>query len=300
MASENDNCYPCFERLLGLLDTKFSIIIPAFNAEEHIERAVESVLEQTYSNYEVIIVDDGSTDATGERCKRFIDDNKVKYISIIHSGASVARNCGVDAATGDYIVFVDGDDFIENYALSDLNEVISNYSADCIVCPFITDITEPDLNSYVLQSETLNGNILHGAIKQSTLEYISRLYMIFTPWRFVVKTAIIRDGVLFHKGIIHEDEEWCVKVLLKSKTIDVLSKSYYHYVLHAKSVMNSTENLIHVQSLLAVCDALISCLNHEEIKFKRDFLKRCIAKNLNFARFYILNGIKPLRRIRTK
>lgn len=294
------DAYPLDDHLPNSQDTKFSIIIPAFNVEKYIEHAIESVLRQSYTNYEVIIIDDGSIDETYERSKRFIDNNKVKYVSCAHSGASVARNIGIEMATGDYIVFVDSDDFIEEHALSSLVEAINKFSADCIVCPFITDVTEPDANNYALQSETLIGNKLHGEINQSTLEYISRLCMIFTPWRFVVKTAIIRDGILFHEGIIHEDEEWCVKVLIKSKTIDILPNPYYHYVLHPKSVMNSTENLIHVRSLLMVCDALMSCLNHEEVKFKRDFLKRCIAKNLNFARFYVSGDVKQLRRIRKK
>ena len=93
------------------MEEKISVIIAVYNIEECVSRCVESVLSQTYINLEIILVDDGSSDRSGEICDSFLD-SRIKVIHKENNGLSSARNAGLDIATGDYIMFLDGDDYI--------------------------------------------------------------------------------------------------------------------------------------------------------------------------------------------
>ena len=95
---------------------KLSVVIPVYNIEDYIGKCLDSVLEQTYQNYEVIIVDDGSTDGTAGVCDEYAQkDERIRVIHKKNEGVSVARNTGIDIATGEYFLFFDGDDFMEPY-----------------------------------------------------------------------------------------------------------------------------------------------------------------------------------------
>ena len=112
---------------------KISVIIPAYNAEEYLQSAVQSVLCQTYGNVEVLIVDDGSTDSTWEQCKALAAaDSRVRIIHKENGGVSSARNVGIDASTGSLLSFVDSDDGLEKNALESLLRVQQNTHADIV------------------------------------------------------------------------------------------------------------------------------------------------------------------------
>ena len=112
-----------------LENIKFSIIIPAYNAEKFIERSINSVLSQRYSNYEVIVIDDGSIDNTAKVVEQY-DSNVVKFLKQNNSGVSGARNKGISFAKGDFICFLDADDVYYDNHLSTLNDMISEFPED--------------------------------------------------------------------------------------------------------------------------------------------------------------------------
>ena len=90
-----------------------SIIVPVYNCEEYIEKCIDSILHQTYQNFEVIVINDGSKDNTLEKLKKYINKNKITIISIENNGVSNARNLGIKNSKGDYICFIDSDDWVE-------------------------------------------------------------------------------------------------------------------------------------------------------------------------------------------
>ena len=112
----------------------FSIIIPSFNRAKILDKAIESILYQTYTNWELIIVDDGSTDDTGVFIKKYLIDKRIKYIYQDNAGVCAARNKGASIAVGKFLVFLDSDDVVENNWLFDFYEEIENKTADIAYC----------------------------------------------------------------------------------------------------------------------------------------------------------------------
>lgn len=116
---------------------KISIIVPIYKAEKTISRCVRSILDQTYTNTEIILVDDGSPDSSGKICDEFaINDKRVKVIHQKNAGVSVARNIGIENATGTYIQFVDSDDYLELNMCEVLQSYIDKYNVDMVCCGF--------------------------------------------------------------------------------------------------------------------------------------------------------------------
>lgn len=115
---------------------KISIIMPIYNGEKYLNKAIESIINQSYDNYELILVDDGSKDNTREICQSYTKNNKVKYYHIENSGVSSARNFGIDKCTGEYITFLDADDYFDLKALEKYNDVITKNDYDLIITSY--------------------------------------------------------------------------------------------------------------------------------------------------------------------
>ena len=137
-----------------------SIIVPVYNVEKYLSRCLDSILVQTYRDFELILVDDGSTDRSGAICDEYASrDERIKLIRQSNQGLSVARNVGLDAARGDYIGFVDSDDYIHPETYQILLDALLKYDADLSVCGFnyvcenvIEDLCHP-LETPVLTTE---------------------------------------------------------------------------------------------------------------------------------------------------
>ena len=118
-------------------ENKISVIVSIYNIEKYIQRAVESICAQTYSNLEIILVDDGSTDSSGRICDEYAKkDNRIRVIHKKNGGLSSARNEGIKAATGEYIAFVDGDDWVDKSMYEDMLKAMYTYDADIAICNY--------------------------------------------------------------------------------------------------------------------------------------------------------------------
>lgn len=119
---------------------KISIIIPVYQVEKYIKRCLDSILSQTYSNLEIILIDDGSRDMSGKICDEYaVKDSRIKVIHQDNAGVSVARNKGLDICTGDYITFVDSDDFLEPFMYEKMMEKVTEYNCDVVMCDCVKD-----------------------------------------------------------------------------------------------------------------------------------------------------------------
>ena len=119
------------------MEDLISVIVPIYNVEKYINRCIDSIIEQTYTNLEIILVDDGSTDNSGSICDEYAKkDNRIKVIHKENGGVSSARNVGLDTAIGQYITFVDSDDYIEKKYCEILLKTLKKQKADCVACGY--------------------------------------------------------------------------------------------------------------------------------------------------------------------
>ncbi len=237
-----------------------SVIIPVYNVEKYIRRCVKSVLNQTYKEIEIILVDDGSTDNSGKICDELEkEDLRIKTIHIKNSGAAKARNVGLDKAKGEYISFIDSDDWILPTFLERLlHECVEN-NADISKCEVIDVKSEQDIIPNVEK-------------KSDVYKPIDVLNKIYTERKFFniaimnkLYNKKIFDNLRFVEGIINEDEEILCKIILKANKIVVTNEILYCYFLSEKSVTRSSfrkQNL----DIMKCFDSRIQQLQDKEYK----------------------------------
>lgn len=217
---------------------KLSVVIPVFNSEKTLERCLKSILNQTYSDWEVIAIDDGSTDESYSILTNYnLKDQRFKILKQSNHGPGFTRNKGIEMSTGDYIIFVDSDDYIDNvYFERVVNEATSNDS-DVI---FIDVILE-DINGSIIRKEIMS------KYKNSTKDRIIRHQMTGKlPWggcRKIVKSKIIKENnIKYSDDIVGEEALFSFKVINNAKKISFIEEAYYHYVHYPNSQSTKGDN----------------------------------------------------------
>ena len=212
---------------------KYSIIVPAYNTEKYIDKCLKSIFSNTYKNFEVIIVNDGSTDKTEDIINKYIK----KYDNIIHikqknMGLSMARNNGVKKATGDYLLFIDSDDYVEKNLLENINKNIS----DLDVLRYQLNIVYSDK---VVPCEEEEFNVTDGI---SAFEKIVRYKFIEMASLYVINRKYYVDNNFeFEKGVYHEDYGLLPLVIATAKKVKSINYLGYNYVQRDGSIMSSND-----------------------------------------------------------
>ena len=213
---------------------KFSIIIPVYNVEQYILKCLKSIEDQTYNNYEVIIVNDGSPDNSEKVIKEYIKGkNKYKYYKKVNGGLSDARNYGLKYVTGDYIIFIDSDDYINNELLENINKSVEKKSYDLVrfeaIC--VDDNGKEIHQPYFKLPEKNN--------LENTIDSILKSEYVEPAWLYAYnKKFWDRNHFLYIKNMIHEDYGLTPIVLAKSTSIKKLNYTGYCYVFRNNSIMN--------------------------------------------------------------
>lgn len=214
-----------------------SVIVPVYNVEDYIENCLLSILSQDYPHFEVIIINDGSTDSSLLRAEKYLSKSKnLKIVSTLNRGLSAARNLGISLAKGEYICFVDSDDYISSNMLSNLYSRVLRDGTSLAICEF-TEIE--DLTQTTRIGNTLNDSVL------DYKELLYRMhqkngYHIIVAWNKLYHKDLFSD-LLFPEGKIHEDEFIILDVLKKAGKISLLSDNLYFYrVKRAGSIMSKT------------------------------------------------------------
>lgn len=239
-----------------------SFIIPAYNACKTIERAVNSIINQEGTNidYEVIVVDDGSNDDLSELMKKYKNQKKVKYFSKENTGVADTRNYGVNQAIGEYIIFVDSDDYVSKYLLRDIETYI-NKNIDLIKwnATFVNENQEEISKNASVAFENVNGetgfNLLFG--KDNLIDCL---------WNYAIKKEIIME---FPKGMYHEDFAVMPLIIFNAKSMVSINKNEYYYVQSQNSIMrtqNEEKNRKKLQDKLVHYDNLIREARKMKIK----------------------------------
>lgn len=223
---------------------KISIVVPVYNVKAYIHRCIDSLINQTHRNLEIIIVDDGSTDGSGIVCDEYtFNDHRVKTIHKINGGVSAARQTGIDNATGDYVAFADPDDYIEPDMIALMLGKALMSGADVITCDFFNN---SGIQSVYYQSDN---DLLHRLIgNQVTL----------ACWNtFFSRDFLVRHNIRFSPDWLSnsEDKLFNVRALVAGAHYAHIDKALYHYINRAGSIMN-TRSRKSFASLLCVIDEI--------------------------------------------
>ena len=212
-----------------------SVIVPVYKAEKHLDKCVRSILSQTYHNLEVILVDDGSPDRSGELCDAFAaEDNRVRVIHQKNGGVSAARNAGLDAMQSQFFCFVDSDDYVDAEMIQKLYDAILANDADMSICGY-RRITEKRLEDRPGTSAAYEG-------EKPIANFVLRNYLdatISAPWGKLYKSNMLA-GLRFDQSIsLGEDTKFNVQYFEKSCNVVVIEDCLYNYMDCAGSLSNS-------------------------------------------------------------
>jgi len=234
------------------MDIKISVIVPVYKVEDYLEDCVQSILNQTYQNIEIILVDDGSPDKCPQMCDEYAkSDSRVVVVHKENGGLSDARNVGIKTATGDYVIFIDSDDYwIDNSALNKLvNVLISNQGYDIVFFGRTSF-----LGNKMFQGPSISSDI-NGLTKDEALKTILReAAFIGSACQKLIKRELIVDNELyFKKGLLSEDWDWSISLYLFAKTFAAVSDNFYGYRKRAGSITQSF-SLKHVKDILYIIE----------------------------------------------
>ena len=212
---------------------KVSVIVPVYNASEYIGNTLNSIINQDFDGYEIIVIDDGSTDDSLDIINRTLENIEIPY-EIIHqenAGVSVARNVGVEASKGDYLVFIDADDHVTPNHISTLYNGESDFS-------LILYVKED--GDKLIHMDTYSEDMI------STEDFIKKelnMEITFNFFQLMYKSSIIKDNnIRFTPGIVYgEDTEFAHKALFHGSQIAINNEVTYYYVQHSESAIKTTE-----------------------------------------------------------
>lgn len=255
----------------------FSIIIPVYNVEAYLDKCIKSILCQTFKDFEIILIDDGSTDASGEICDRYDNHKNIKVFHQKNHGSSSARNKGLEIAKGKFVIFIDSDDYwINSNGLQLISERIHQYNNDVVL------FREKEVYIYNKNKEYVHKPFdLDMFVGRSKLSILTYLYSSQTfpgaTWIFAVKRSlIIENNMRFPEGVSAEDIGWINNILINCSSLGAINEVIYAYVQDRNGKITGSPKLSGVQgSVLAMKEWLSS-----------DKLELCLPITMRMAHLY--------------
>lgn len=256
-----------------------SIIVPVYNVESWVKRCYQSLINQTFDDYEIILVNDGSTDKSGSICKNLAENNKKTfYYEKENGGLSDARNFGLRKAKGDYILFVDSDDSINLDTCEQFSRLITD-ELD-IICGNAKVIDEKN-SITTMQHKNQSNEILSG--KEVLKRELDSDTMYMAAWLNLYRREyLVSNNLEFKKSRLHEDEEFTPRVFLKAEKVIVSNIYFYNYYLREGSISknkNMTKNAIDLFNSLHELEYLYQDIIDKDLKDK--LLNSLVDKYMN-------------------
>lgn len=213
-----------------------SVVVPVYNVEKYVAECIESIINQTYRDLEIILVDDGSTDNSGAICDKYSkEDERIRVIHKTNGGLSDARNVGIDVANGDYIAFVDSDDYIHPQMLEILLCNSNDNQADISVCSFVSvGETEKcnfeEINTEEIRASNYEDNRISEIYNNNLLTVVA--------WNKLYKRNLFKN-IRYEYGKIHEDEFIIHKLLFEASKVSYIDNELYYYRTRSNSIMQN-------------------------------------------------------------
>ena len=262
-----------------------SIIVPIYNVEQYLDRCIQSILNQTYQNLEIILVDDGATDCSGAIADSYAaKDKRIKVFHKENGGLSDARNYGLEHVTGDYILFIDSDDFIVNIMCERLITVASSNNADIVSCNYYIYRGDDDISIHTMSVQDDK--------RTFTGMDMLRYYLLKTEpfdlnvvWNKIFKLDLF-NGVVpvrFPKGRVQEDNFTIFMLFLNANSIVTVNEPLYYYVQRAGSIMANFTRRFMIDTI-------------ESHMYMSDYLMNHCSSVKNELQLYLLNSYVELSR----
>ena len=223
------------------MDVKISVVLPVYNVANYLRKCLDSLVNQTFEDFEVICVNDGSTDLSLGILEGYaLSDSRFKIISQENKGLSGARNTGIQHVRGEYILFVDSDDWLEENALEELYNHVEGFDSDITMFKF--KYFNEDTKE-ISESQNSNLEIIPDSLITSNFNYNDVLDILFkishSPFNKLYKTSFLRElDAKFLYGSYYEDLEFFYKVFLKAEKVSVLPQYLYFYRIRDESISN--------------------------------------------------------------
>lgn len=264
---------------------KVSVVIPVYNVEKYLRECVDSVLKQTYSSYEIILVDDGSTDSSGSICDSYlIKDSRIRVLHKANGGLSSARNAGLEIAVGKYVYFLDSDDYITAQTLEKLVETAEKENSDIVFFDAVSFADAED-NFKVSQNYIRKHNYKTGkgtavfSEMQKNDEFHSAVQLMVFKRRFLQK-----NGLVFVDGIYYEDMVFSYSSLCVADIVSHVHLPLYYRRYRPNSIMTSNKNPKHFASFTRVYEEVKSfseSLGISDEAFAKAYIVRCAFNCFN-------------------
>ena len=224
---------------MGVTSDKVSVIVPVYRAEDYLQQCIESILTQTYSNLEAVLVDDGSPDKCPILCDMFAEaDVRVQVIHKKNEGAALARKAGLEAATGEYVLFIDCDDWLEANTISDCLDIAHRDNADCVMFGYVREYPQKSIHNPLFpqgfscdlaQSEKYVHRRIVGPVEKELCEP-QRVDNLSSFCMRLMKTEIARKGIFVSERIVGTSEDTIFNLYaLDGCKISYINKCFYHY-----------------------------------------------------------------------
>lgn len=262
-----------------------SVIIPVYNVERYLRECVDSVLGQTYQNFEIILVDDGSTDSSGDICDEYAkEDKRIQVVHQKNGGLSDARNKGFSKSSGEYVYFLDSDDWILPNAFMDLFNKARQENADVVffdAASFVDGSAESKIEQRYLRKyayETADGYSVLGRLQENK-EYHSAVTLLF-----IKKESMESAEVLFESGIVYEDMIFTYELFAKATQVTQLNQTLYQRRYRSDSIMTSKrtkKNYLSAGVVYKKVRNVSSELKKLDDKTAQDYIVRCAFNALN-------------------
>lgn len=266
-----------------------SIIIPVYNVEEYLAECLDSVLAQTFEDFEAICIDDGSPD----NCGKILDDyaQKDARIRVIHQengGEAVARNRGLDEAKGNFIYFTDDDDYLHPQALEIMHKVLIESGLDGVVCQhrkvYERHLPMPDIETEKVLYQTVE--------KPLHLFLNDKKAISIAPWCKMYRRDVI-GNTRFVKGIHFDDVPFNIEMLYKTQSVAIIDEVLYYFYQNPKSVSHSDINLKKVHNYLTIVRSIHEFITAQhDVEMQKAIERNCLPIYVNI----VIGGVKKMRR----
>lgn len=252
---------------------KFSIIVPIYNVEKYIEKCIDSILEQTYADFEIVLVDDGSTDNSSVICDNYsLKDDRIVVLHKENGGLSDARNEGIKASKGDYIIFIDGDDFWHtSTALEQIADFLKNNKTQIVQFGHEIYLHSEDRiikgadRNYSVNNGKPFDDIIHNLVSTGGMA-ISACSMV------IDRKFLVDNNLFFVKGLKTEDLEWAIRLFLLEPDFCLLDKYFYAYRKEHGNTISSNVDYKHLCDYCWIIENSIELIENSRESIKQSLI----------------------------